>query len=223
MKFSRLLLVLLLLNLNLKSAEKCIKLDSGLLGVIDGVRNLMDGDKIWKMLYLGQQLNQFMYGNLDASQKRVPQHLYKGKFYTLEQLVKIEEQLEESKLKDPTVYQKDKAEIATTLEKLKEMFLGFTTKVLAENRGADEQTYAFIDDFISKYGDSILKYWRIDKDATSSLHLRVTSFKLCFVMSFDLYHFLKAMICSCPKALQMYKAQQQAAVNRSAQITIAAA
>jgi len=223
MKFSKLLFVLLLLNLPLKAAEKCIKLDSAMLSAIDGVKNFMDGDKIWKMLYLGQQLNQFMYGNLDASQKRVPQHLYKGKFYTLEQLIKIEEEVESLKAKDAGAYQKDKDEMVKTLDKLKEMFLGFTNKVLNDARGADEQTYTFIDDFISKYGDSILKYWRIDRDATASLHKRVVSFKLCFTMSFDLYHFLKAMICSCPKALQMYKAQQQAATRKTHPNTIVAA
>lgn len=209
MKFGRLFFVFLLLNLNLKASEKCIKLDAPILGVIDGVKGMMDGDKVWKMLYLGQQLNQFMYGMLDASKKRVPQHLYKGKSYTLEQLVTIEEEIERLKSKDPVSYQKDKEELAKTLESLKETFLGFTNKVLVDARGASEQTYALIDDFIGKYGDSILKYWRIDRNETESLHRRVVSINLCFTMSVDLYHFLKAMICSCPKALQMYRDAQE--------------
>lgn len=206
MKFARLLFICLFLNFDIKSADnKPIRLDNPILGIIDGVKGLMDADKIHKIMFLMRELYQFKYGILDVSNKTVPQHLYKDKFYTLEQLVKLEEEVEKLKTKDPIAYQKDKDEIAKTLEKLKEAFWGFTNKVMLENKGADEQTYMFIDNFISKYGDSILKYWRIDKDAYTSLHKRVTSFKLCFAMAFDLYQFLMALVRSLPKAYKQWK------------------
>jgi len=233
MKFGRLLSACLVINLTINAADKLvIKLDDPILGVIDGIKGFMDGNTIHKMLFLGQELNQFMYGVINLNDKgsnkegnnnkenRIPQYAFKGKFYTLEQLVGVEEEIERLKDKDSKQYQEDKPEIAKTLEELKKDFLGFTSKVSKDAKGSAEQTYRLIDNFMSKYGDCSLRYWRIDKDEVKSVHKRVTSIKLCFNMSHDLYYFLKAMIASCPKALEMYKNSQKQSINRSDNLNV---
>ncbi len=206
MQFKGILFFSLMVGINLGAADRCIKLNSPVLGVIDGIKGLMDDKNVHKILYLGQLLNIILYGEKDSKTKnRIPQHEYMGKKYTLEQLVSVEESVN----KNSPEYPKVKAELEKTLAKLKDQFALMVKPVLLDAKGASQQMHELIDAFIVQWGDSVLKYWKIDKNEIESLHKRVVSLKVYFTMCYDLYHFLTALLCSCPKAVQMYKDSQK--------------
>lgn len=179
-----------------------ILLESPVLKIVDGVRGLMDETNVHKLIYMCQQIASFQFGVLDnKTKKRTPQHKVIDKYFTLKELVEIEE----SNFKNKS--EMEKKEFQKLLLELKDSFMNLTRPFLNDARGTRQQMYELIKEscYKRKRFDCLLLNWIGDNEEESSFKKNVTSFRILDIFCSDLTNFLKDLLYSCPKARAKFK------------------
>jgi len=200
------LLLLFILNTNKIYSEKLMWLENELLHKVDGVKGMVDETSIYKMAILCKKTNKFQYGKINKKNKdRKPQHKFQSKFYSLKELVALEEKL--SKLNSNSAENKEKLrEFELLLEKSKDRMMNILRPFLVDARGSYELMVELIKESCSKRNrsDSELLKWD-PKNEEISFKRRIKSFRSLDAFCTDLINLQKDIVYSCPNATAMYE------------------
>ncbi len=174
-------------------------LNDPILQIIDGIKGVMDGQRVHSIKYLQSQMKIFQLGNFDSkSKKHIPQHRFQNKNYSLIDLVGIENQV---KVNSP-----EQKELTNLLTKLKEDMINLTRPFKREAQGAEQPMRKLIKAFCNqrRRSDSILLDWGVVRDEEASFRKKVTSFKSLNTFCEDMHTFHGDLLFSCPKAMKQY-------------------
>lgn len=179
-------------------AVQRITLTSPILARFDGVKDVLDAEKIRGMKYIVQEITRIQYGKLDkATNKRIGCYQFQGQWCSLKKLVNIEE-----------AHEKGYLPLKSVLVIAQNDFEASTKAYLAQAKGAQYLMTQLIKEFCEKrhVTHSILLQWgKSGESEHESFTRTVTTFKVFDQFCTDLVTFLADLQYSCPKGMQQYK------------------
>lgn len=182
-----------------------IKLESAVLGIADGT--FITADKIeYTRKFCGKLLS-FILGEPMQNNQRKGKYNLCGKNYSVEDLARIEMELNHSVGDEKTL------KIRTALEELltraKADFIVQSSEFIESGRGAKNIMTILIQEFCQKSNrqDSFLLDWAMTKEGQEStaFERHITSFNDYYHFLSDLVNFLRILSHSCPKAETQFK------------------
>jgi len=184
--------------------EHRVKLESSVIKIADGT--FINADKIEYIRKYRRKLLDFILGELQPNSQRKGRYNLGGKFYSVEDLARIEKEISNS------VDKKDIA-IRAVLEELlthaKADFIVQSNEFIESGRGAKNIMIVLIQEDCQKRNrsESFLLEWAKTKEGQEStaFERQIKSFGDYYHFLIDLVNFLLDLIHSCPKAEAQFK------------------
>jgi hypothetical protein len=186
-------------------ADQKIILESSVVQIADGT--FINADKIEAIRKYLRQIRTILLGEQQSNNQRKGKYNLHGKFYSIEELARLEQEIKNSTNDKKNV--EIKADLEEVFTRAKADFIVQSTEFIESGRGAKNIMIVLIQEDCAKRNrmDSFLLEWAKTKEGQEStaFERQVKNFTdySCFLT--DLANFLLDLIHSCPKAEQQFK------------------
>ena len=185
-------------------SENRILLESSVIKVADGT--FINADKIEYTRKYRRKLLDFILGELQPNNQRKGKYNLCGKWYSIEDLARIEQEIKDSVSNENI---KIKIALEEILTHAKADFIVHSTEFIESGRGAKNIMTVLIQEDCQKRNrhDSFLLEWAKTKEGQEStaFERQITNFTDYYHFLTDLANFLLDLIHSCPKAEAQFK------------------
>lgn len=174
---------------------RSIKLESGILSKIDGI--FFTGETVGPIMKYQINLRDFLMGKRATEGKRIPQYMFEGNLYTMQQLSKLE------------TTRGSNAELRNVLRQIRSEFEQLSVEFRGVARGSKKFMATLVEESCSRrnrLNSSILYIWaKTDETEEEKLFDEyVHTIKDLEVFFIDLHNFLGDLMASCPKAFRQF-------------------
>lgn len=184
--------------------ENRVKLESPVIKVADGT--FINADKIEYTRKYSRKMLDFMLGEMQPTGQRKGKYFLQGKFYSIKDLARIEQEISGSMLKKDVEI---KAALQEILTRAKADFVVHSNEFIENGRGSKNIMIVLIQECCQKRNrlDSFLLEWAKTKEGQEStmFERQIKSFTDYHHFLVDLVNFLLDLSHSCPKAEAQFK------------------